>query len=73
VHRCCTILGFTARGLAPAESQGGGGGSGFISSGGPGRRQYFEEWLALRLADGRLAYIPANSVEYIEEARCEGR
>jgi hypothetical protein len=29
---------------------------------------FFDHWLVLQLADGRLAYVPGNSVHAIEEA-----
>ena len=31
-------------------------------------REYFDHWLVLELADGRLAYIPPTAVRYIEQA-----
>jgi len=74
VYRGCTILGFTTRGLGLSEdlASGSRGSSGFLSSGNYGDRRYFEQWLALGLADGRRAYIPASAVESIEEARGDG-
>jgi hypothetical protein len=75
VYRGCKILGFTGRGEESARSGRGSGSGGFASSSGLGSysAQYFEHWLVLELADGRLAYIPPNAVKYIEVAPPAGK
>jgi hypothetical protein len=71
IYRNCTIVGFTGRG---EESTGSGRGLGigvFSSPSGSGSAShgnYFDHWLVLKLADGRLAYIPPGDVKSIEEA-----
>jgi hypothetical protein len=73
-YRNCKILGFTGR--DEEESAGTGrasGSSGFVfSSASSQYREYFDHWLVLELADGRLAYIPPSAVKYIEEASPAG-
>lgn len=69
VYRGCKILGFTGTKGTPSRGSGSGGffgSSGSGSASDPGRR--FEHWLVLRLADGRLAYVPPEAVRYIEES-----
>ncbi|MGE3820198.1 MAG: hypothetical protein AB7I30_12330 [Isosphaeraceae bacterium] len=76
IFRHCEILGFTGRGGESARSGRVSGLTGFASS--SGSESYFDHsrdfnhWLVLKLADGRLAYVPPNAVRYIEEASPEG-
>jgi hypothetical protein len=56
VFRGCKVVGFTGPD-APAGKFGG-------SSLG-----YFDRWLVLELNDGRLAYIPPNSLKYMETTK----
>ena len=65
----CRILGFTARGLGGVNAAAPPTSSGFSSSSYDRGAPYFDDWLVLRLSDGRRAYIPANAVNYIEEPR----
>lgn len=71
-YRSCKILGFTGHGEESARPGRASGASGFAFSSGSGSAsyytQYFDHWLVLELADGRLAYIPPSAVKYIEEA-----
>lgn len=50
------------RAEATAEDRGG---SSLSSS----AHRYFDRWLVLELADGRLAYVPPNVIKYLERAR----
>lgn len=72
IYRNCKILGFTGRGEEPGSSGRASGSGGFAFSSGSGsgsyRTEYFDHWLVLELADGRLAYVPPNAVRYIEQA-----
>ena len=72
IYRNCKILGFTGGGEESARSGRASGSGGFAFSSGSGSasyyREYFDHWLVLELADGRLAYIPPNAVKYIEQA-----
>lgn len=71
IYRNCTILGFTGRGEESTSSARGSGIGVFSSPSGSGSayyERYFDHWLVLKLADGRLAYIPPGAVKYIEEA-----
>ena len=70
LFRDCKILGFTGEGEDAGSSRAGSGG--FSSGSYSSRERYFEHWLVLELADGRLAYIPPSAVKYIEEAAPEG-
>jgi hypothetical protein len=74
-YRGCKILGFTGRGEESARPGLGSGSGGFAFSSGSGSytTQYFDHWLVLELADGRLAYIPPNAVKYIEVAPPAGK
>lgn len=76
IYRGCKILGFTGSGEEESGSGRVSGGGGFSLSSGSGSasydREYFDHWLVLELADGRLAYIPPNAVKYIEQAAPEG-
>lgn len=65
VYRGCLILGITGRGEEQAERRPRSSSSSLSSY---GAVEPFEHWLVLGLADGRKAYIPPRSVEYIEEA-----
>lgn len=71
-YRNCKILGFTAHGEESPGSSRAAGAGGFSSPSGSGSAtyytEYFDHWLVLELADGRLAYIPANAIKYIEQA-----
>src|SRR5207237_1388773 len=51
----CKILGSTR----PAEPK--------QSSGLSSYSEYFEKWLVIELPDGRLAYLPADHIDMIEE------
>jgi hypothetical protein len=62
VFRDCRIVGFTGR------SDGQGARFGFSSEYG----RHFDQWLVLKLADGRLVYIPPSAVRYIEESSAAG-
>lgn len=56
----CKIMGFTGRkGTAQSQSSG--------SSGLSSSLKHFDHWLVLEQADGRLLYLPADSVRYIEQ------
>jgi hypothetical protein len=71
IYRNCTIVGFTGRGEESTRSGRDSGFGVFSSPSGSGPayyERYFDHWLVLRLADGRLAYIPPAAVKYIEEA-----
>jgi hypothetical protein len=72
IYRNCKILGFTGRGEESGGSSRASGSAGFVFSSGSGSasnyREYFDHWLVLELADGRLAYIPPDAVKYIEQA-----
>lgn len=76
IYHNCTIVGFTGRG---EESTRSGQSSGFgvfsvaSGSGSTYYERYFDHWLVLKLADGRLAYIPPSSVKYIEEASAKNK
>jgi hypothetical protein len=56
VFRGCKVVGFTGPDSQPGKFSG--------SSVG-----YFDRWLVLELNDGRLAYIPPNSLKYLETAK----
>jgi hypothetical protein len=73
-YRNCRILGFTGRGEETSRTGRASGSGGFSSFSGSVSyaTEYFDHWLVLRLADGRLAYIPPNAVKYIEEAAPQG-
>jgi hypothetical protein len=34
---------------------------------------FFDRWLRLELADGRLAFIPPSAVKYIEQASSQAK
>jgi len=44
---------------------------GFTGADTPGGKfsGYFDRWLVLELSDGRMAYIPTNSLQYLETAK----
>jgi hypothetical protein len=77
IYRNCRILGFTGRGEESSESAGTSGSGGFSGLSGfastVSYTNYFDHWLVLKLADGRLAYIPPGAVKYIEEASSKGK
>jgi hypothetical protein len=76
VHRNCQILGFTGRGEENSRGRRGSafiGFSGLSGSGVSSYAEFFEHWLVLKLPDGRLAYIPPNSVQFIEESSPKGK
>ena len=74
IYRNCRILGFTGRGKGLAGSGLASGGSSFgsVSMSAPSDAEDFDHWLVLKLADGRLAYIPPGAIKYIEEAAGKG-
>ena len=73
IYRNCKILGFTGGRTTPSRASGSGGISGFSGSGSASYyTEYFDHWLVLEMADGRLAYIPPHAIKYIEEATSEG-
>src|SRR3954467_15221862 len=61
IFRNCKIIGFTGRGEESTRSNRGSGSGGFSVLSGSGsasyHTEYFDHWLVLELADGRLAYI----------------
>ncbi|MBN9518621.1 hypothetical protein J0H58_08895 [bacterium] len=63
VFRGSKVVGFTGPANAGQEV---GGGSGLSSR---GYYQHFDRWLVIEQADGRLAYIPPNSLRYLEAAK----
>lgn len=71
IYHGCKFLGFTGRGEESNPSGRSGGGM-FSSPSGSGSYYYdsrhFDHWLVIELKDGRRAYIPPESVKYIEEA-----
>ena len=76
VYRNCTIVGFTGRGEESTRSGGGSGFGLFSSPSGSGSsyyERYSDHWLVLKLADGRLAYVPPAAVKYIEEASAKNQ
>jgi hypothetical protein len=71
IFRNCTIVGFTGRGDESTRSGQGSGFGMFSSPSGSGSayyERYFDHWVVLKLADGRLAYIPPGAIKYFEEA-----
>jgi hypothetical protein len=72
IYRNCRILGFTGRGEESAGSGRSSASVGFAFSSSSGSasdsREFFDHWLVLELADGRLAYVPPSAVRYIEQA-----
>jgi hypothetical protein len=71
IYRNCKIVGFTG-GDESTESRRISGSSGFalspVFSSASEYAEYFNRWLVLELADGRLAYVPPAAVRYIEQA-----
>lgn len=61
----CKIMGFTGRKGGTAGGTGSGGFSASIGS--SSVRNHFDHWLVLEHADGRLLYLPVDSVKYIEQ------
>ena len=59
VYRDCRVLGFTDDGPEKSFSS---------KSAGAYRHGWFQNWLALEMSDGRMAYIPGDTVRYIEES-----
>jgi hypothetical protein len=76
IYRNCKIIGFTGSGEESIGSGRASGSGGFSVLSGSGSTsyytKYFDHWLVLELADGRLAYIPSSAVKYIEEAAAKG-
>ncbi len=64
VFRNCKILSFTGGGEKSGGKEHSFSAAGFSTP----YERYFTHWLVLKLADGRLAYIPTTAVKYIEEA-----
>ena len=60
VFRGCMLIGFTT----PTEAEAG-------ASSGFGEYAH-NRWLVLRQADGRLLYVPRDSLQYIEESAAQG-
>ncbi len=61
----CKIMGFTGRKSGTAGGTGSGGFS--ASMGSNSVRNHFDHWLVLEHSDGRLMYLPVDSVKYIEQ------
>lgn len=64
VFRNCKVVGFTGPEKTGYEVSGGG--SGFSSR---DYYQHFDRWLVIEHGDGRLAYIPPNSLRYLEATK----
>jgi hypothetical protein len=70
------ILGFTGRDeSARSRRNSGSSGFGFCSpiSSASYYTEYFDRWLVLEFADGRLACIPPVAIRYIEQATSQGK
>ncbi|HYH67575.1 MAG TPA: hypothetical protein VD866_22955 [Urbifossiella sp.] len=65
VFRDCKVVGYTGPAKAGVVVDGGSS-SGFSSR---DHFQYFDRWLVIEHSDGRLAYIPPNSLRYLEATK----
>ena len=63
------IVGFTGRRGESNQVEAGM----FASSSGSSYRNHFDHWLVLEQADGRLLYLPPDSVKYVEQAAPKGK
>lgn len=72
VYLGARVVGFVGDGLrTDAEVDSSSSGPSFVSYSSDRDRSFFRGWLVLRLPDGRKVYLPADAVQYFEEARVE--